>query len=143
MAVGILLHLLRRRRDGPTSCRTNKLSTSRTIASAFANAPRRGCPRRRSLAFSGTSLTTSVLDGDVPYTVNPQGVARRASPGTAAALRIEMATHPVALVRLALDASSKVENLRTQGRYQLVDITLREGPRLTLATDPATGFRSG
>ena len=88
----------------------------------------------------GDSMTTSVLDGDVPYTVNAQGAARRGSADAAAGLRIEMAAHPVALVRAALDASTVVANLRTQGRLQLVDITPRGGPKLTLSADRDTGF---
>jgi glyoxylase-like metal-dependent hydrolase (beta-lactamase superfamily II) len=88
----------------------------------------------------GNVVTTSVLDGDVPYTVSAQGVARRAPPATAASLSIEMATHPVGLIRLALDASSRVGNLRNQGRLAVVDITLRRGPRLTLAASRETGL---
>jgi glyoxylase-like metal-dependent hydrolase (beta-lactamase superfamily II) len=88
----------------------------------------------------GNVMTTSVLDGDVPYTVNAQGAARRAGPGTAANLRNEMYTHPVAVVRMSLDASTVVSNPRTLSEVQTVYIAPRQGPRLTLATDLKTGL---
>ena len=88
----------------------------------------------------GNVVATSILDGDIPYTINAQGTARRSNPGAAANLRNEMLTHPVALVRLALDASSAVSNLRTQGKLQTVDIAPHQGPRLTLAIDAKTGL---
>lgn len=88
----------------------------------------------------GNIVDTSVLDGDVAYTMNAQGAARRASARTGDGLRTAMQTHPVALVRMALDASAVVDNLRRQGRFQIVDIRPRQGPRLTLATDRETGL---
>ncbi len=88
----------------------------------------------------GNILTTSVLDGDVGYTVNAQGAARRSSANAAANLRAEMLTHPVALVRMALDPSTVVSNARTEGKAQLVDVTPQQGPRLTLAVDSKTGL---
>jgi glyoxylase-like metal-dependent hydrolase (beta-lactamase superfamily II) len=88
----------------------------------------------------GNVMTTSVLDGDVPYTVNAQGAQRRANSRTADNLRTELNTHPVAVVRLALDASAVVNNLRTEGKVRMVDIAPRQGPRLTLATDIKTGL---
>jgi len=87
----------------------------------------------------GNVTTTSVLDGEIPYTINA-GTPRRANSGTAASLWIEMETHPVALVRMALDAAATVNNVRTQGRLQLVDITLKRGPKLTLAVDQSTSL---
>src|SRR6185437_15675122 len=88
----------------------------------------------------GNILTTSVLDGDVAYVVNVQGTARRSNANAAARLRAEMLTHPVALVRVALDPSTVVSNARTEGKTQLVDITPKQGPRLTLAVDGKTGL---
>lgn len=88
----------------------------------------------------GNILTTAILDGDVAYTVNQQGVARRASTAMADNLRIEMENHPVALVRLALDKSTAVSNLRVEGQYDVVDIRPAQGPPLTLAVDRATGL---
>lgn len=80
----------------------------------------------------GNITTTAILDGDVAYNVNQQGVPRRAAVRN---LRAEMQTHPVALVRLALDPSTTVNNPRIEGKAQLVDITPKQGPRYTLAID--------
>jgi len=88
----------------------------------------------------GNVVTTSILDGDVPYNVNQQGTARRANPRTAANLRTEMQTHPVVLVRLALDPATVVSNPRTEGKAQLVDIAPKQGPHFTLAIDTKTGL---
>lgn len=88
----------------------------------------------------GNVLTTSVLDGDVAYAVNAQGAERRLNANAAAKLRTEMLTHPVTLVRVALDPSSVVSNGRTEGKAQLVDIASKQGPRLTLAVDGKTGL---
>ena len=88
----------------------------------------------------GNILTTSVLDGDVAYAVNAQGTARRLNADAGATLRAEMLTHPVALVRVALDPSTVVSNARTEGKVQLVDIAPKQGPRLTLAVDGKTAL---
>ena len=72
----------------------------------------------------GTNVNTAVLDGDVAYNVNPDGTARRANENMwPSLLRRELYTHPVALVRAALDPSTAVDNLRRQGNLQLVDVT--------------------
>jgi glyoxylase-like metal-dependent hydrolase (beta-lactamase superfamily II) len=88
----------------------------------------------------GNVLTTSVLDDDVAYAVNTQGAARRSIANEAVQLRVEMLTHPVVLVRVALDPSTVVSNPRTEGKAQLVDIAPKQGPRLTLAVDGQTGL---
>jgi len=85
----------------------------------------------------GNITTTAILDGDVAYNVNQQGAARRT---TARNLRTELQTHPVALLRLALDPSTAVTNPRTEGKAQLVDIAPKQGPRYTLAIDAKTGL---
>ena len=85
----------------------------------------------------GNITTTAILDGDVAYNVNQQGAARRTA---ARNLRTEMQTHPVALVRLALDPSTTVNNPRTEGKTQLVDIAPKQGPRYTLAIDAKTSL---
>lgn len=82
----------------------------------------------------GNILTTNVLDGDIPYTVTPQRT-RRANASAAEALRVDMLTHPVSLVRIALDPATVVDNARTEGHLEIVDIHPKEGPRVTLATD--------
>lgn len=86
----------------------------------------------------GTNVNTAVLDGDIAYNVAADGTARLANQNTAALLRRELYTHPVALVRVALDGSTAVDNLRTQGNLQLVDVTPSGGTRYTLAIDRET-----
>ena len=102
---------------------------------------------QRSQAFTSTAtlsrslgniVTTQVLDGDIAYTISEDGEARRG--GNAANLRIEMLTHPVVLVRTALDPATRVDNLRNRWNQQLVDITTGEGEALTLAVDRETGL---
>jgi hypothetical protein len=87
----------------------------------------------------GNNVATTVLDGDVAYTVTAQG-PRRANAATGETLRAAMLTHPVALVRIALDPSTAVDNLRTEGRLQVVDIHPKQGPRVTLAVDKESGL---
>ena len=103
--------------------------------------------RQRSQAFTSTAtlgrslgnvVTTQVLDGEIAYTVSEDGEARRG--GNAANLRLEILTHPVALVHTALAPATRVDNLRNQGDQQLVDITTRQGEEFTLAVDRETGL---
>ncbi len=101
--------------------------------------------RQRTQAFTSAAtlsrglenfVTTQVLDGDLSYTVNEDGEASRG--GNAANLRIEMLTHPVVLVRKALDPTTVVNNLRNQGNQQLVDITTEAGDQFILGIDRET-----
>jgi len=85
----------------------------------------------------GNITTTAILDGDVAYNVNQQGAPRRTATRN---LRTELQTHPVALMRLALDPSTTVTNPRTEGKAQLVDIAPQQGPRYTLAIDAKSGL---
>ena len=85
----------------------------------------------------GNITTTAILDGDIAYNLNPQGAPRRTAPRN---LRTELQTHPVALVRLALDPSTTVNNPRIEGKAQLVDIAPKQGPRYTLAIDAKTAL---
>jgi glyoxylase-like metal-dependent hydrolase (beta-lactamase superfamily II) len=86
------------------------------------------------------------LDGDITYTVNEKGEARRTAGGPGPvrsyelSLRIQMITHPVVLVRAALKPGAKVTNLRNQGEWQLVDITTDKGEKFTLAVDRVTAM---
>jgi len=85
-----------------------------------------------------------VLDGDIGYTVNEKGEARRSNGGGYQSIelpvRIQMITHPVVLVRAALKPEAKVTNLRNQGDWQLVDITTDKGEKFTLAVDRVAGL---
>ena len=88
----------------------------------------------------GTNVNTAALDGDIAYDVNPDGTPRPGNTNTAANLRNELYTHPVVLVRVALDSSTVVENPRNQGNLQLVDVTPEGGTRYTLALSRETGL---
>jgi glyoxylase-like metal-dependent hydrolase (beta-lactamase superfamily II) len=88
----------------------------------------------------GNVMTTSALDGDIAYTVNAQGAARRSNAAATENLRTEMYTHPVALIRAALDSSTVVSNPRYEDKVQLVDIAPKQGLRFTLATAAKTGL---
>jgi glyoxylase-like metal-dependent hydrolase (beta-lactamase superfamily II) len=94
----------------------------------------------------GLNRTTETLDGDVAYNIGagflaPQEAAPQPQAAGAAAARqrrVELLAHPVTIVRAALDATSRLSNLRRQGNLQLVDVTVRQGDTLTLAVDAAT-----
>ena len=53
-----------------------------------------------------------------------------------------MLNNPVALVRAALEPSTRMGNLRTEGTRQLADLALATGETLTLAIDTASGLPS-
>jgi glyoxylase-like metal-dependent hydrolase (beta-lactamase superfamily II) len=92
----------------------------------------------------GLNRTNETLDGDVAYNIGggflaaPQGGTPQpqpAGPAAARQRRMEMLAHPITIVRAALDPSSRLSNLRTQGNLRLVDVTVRQGDRLTLAVN--------
>jgi glyoxylase-like metal-dependent hydrolase (beta-lactamase superfamily II) len=92
----------------------------------------------------GLTRTNEVLDGDVAYNVRnaaaPGDAAQYQRVGGAAARqrRMDMLSHPLAIVRAALDPATRLGNLRRQGSMELVDVTLRQGDKLTLAADATT-----
>ena len=50
--------------------------------------------------------------------------------------RMELLSHPLAVVRVALEPTTKLGNLRRQGNVQLVEYSLySQGDKLTLAAD--------
>jgi len=92
----------------------------------------------------GLNRTNETLDGDVAYNIGggflsaPQTSAPQPQPAGGAAVRqrrVELLAYPVTIVRAALDPATKLSNLRTQGNLQLVDVTVRQGDRLTLAVN--------
>ena len=97
----------------------------------------------------GLNRTSETLDGDVAYNIGagflaPQGGAPQPQAAGAAAARqrrIELLAHPITIVRAALDATSRLSNLRRQGNLQLVDVTVRQGDTLRLAVDAAATNR--
>ena len=94
----------------------------------------------------GLNRTSETLDGDVAYNIGagflapPGGAQQPQAAGAAAARqrRVELLAHPITIVRAALDATSRLSNLRRQGNLQLVDVTVRQGDTLRLAADAAT-----
>ena len=96
----------------------------------------------------GLNRTNETLDGDVAYDIGAGFLAapqtgtpqpRPASPAAARQRRVELLAHPLTIVRAALDPSTKLSNVRTQGNVQLVDVTVRQGDTLTLAVN-ATSY---
>src|SRR5262245_633498 len=85
--------------------------------------------------YLGRNVTVAALDGEVAYNVGNDGRAVRAGAGAAAARRLEMLTHPVTLVRAALDQGARVSNPRIEGGVQLVDVVTLQGDKITMAVD--------
>ena len=92
----------------------------------------------------GLNRTNETLDGDFAYNIGggflaaPQTGTPQPQPAGGAAVRqrrVELLAYPVTIVRAALDPTTKLSNLRTQGNLQLVDVTVRQGDRLTLAVN--------
>ncbi len=97
----------------------------------------------------GLNRSSETLDGDVAYNIGGGFLAaptagtpqpQPAGPAAARQRRVELLAHPITIVRAALDPSSKLSNLRKQGRLQLVDVTVREGDTLTLAVNATSGL---
>ena len=74
----------------------------------------------------------------IAYSISPNGNATRASDAVARDRIADMYHHPVVIVRAALDPAAKVANVRTAGSERAVDVTTRDGARLTLAVDQST-----
>src|SRR5687768_11732366 len=100
----------------------------------------------------GLNRTNETLDGDVAYNIGggflaaPQAGTPQPQPAGAAAARqrrVELLAHPVTIVRIALDPTSKLSNLRRQGDLQLVDVTVRQGDTLTLAVHGTSNLPRG
>jgi glyoxylase-like metal-dependent hydrolase (beta-lactamase superfamily II) len=92
----------------------------------------------------GLNRTNETLDGDLAYNVGGGFLAapqtgtpqpQPAGPAAARQRRVELLAHPLTIVRAALDARSKLSNVRKQGNLALVDVTVHQGDTLTLAVD--------
>jgi glyoxylase-like metal-dependent hydrolase (beta-lactamase superfamily II) len=87
-----------------------------------------------------------VLDGDVAFETAYDGKVKRSARWIDGVLqedgvhmrRMWKLNNPIAAVRAALEPDSTLRNLRTQGGLSLIDVTLKEGDRLTLAFDRTT-----
>ena len=77
----------------------------------------------------------AALDGAVAYNLGANGRAVRAGQQAVRARRLDMLSNPVVLVRAALEASTRVANVRVERALQLADITVATGETLTLAID--------
>ena len=97
----------------------------------------------------GVNRTNETLDGDVAYNIGggflaaPQSGTPQPQPAGAAAARqrrVELLAHPIMIVRVALDPTSKLSNLRKQGSVQIIDVTVRQGDTLTLAVNATTNL---
>src|SRR5689334_14446682 len=82
----------------------------------------------------------ALLDGDVAYNLAANGRAARAGGQAVRARRVDMLNNPVALVRAALEASTRITNVRAERTLQLGDVTVATGETLTLAIDAASGL---
>jgi hypothetical protein len=85
--------------------------------------------------LGGPNPAVTLLDGDVAFNTGPNGRPVRAGAQAARARRFDMLNNPVVLVRAALEASTRVTNLRAERTLQLGDITVATGETLTLAID--------
>ncbi len=81
---------------------------------------------------------TLYLDGQIPYNIGANGRAVRANEAAGRARRLEMLNNPVVIVRIALDPSTRLSNVRTQGGLQLVDVVTAAEDKMTLAMDAAS-----
>jgi glyoxylase-like metal-dependent hydrolase (beta-lactamase superfamily II) len=97
----------------------------------------------------GLNRTNETLDGDAAYNIGggflaaPQSGTPQPQPAGPAAVRqrrMEMLAHPVTIVRAALDPTSTLSKLRTQGTLRLVDVRVRQGDTLTLAVHATSGL---
>jgi len=87
--------------------------------------------------------TNLILDGDIAYDVAPDGKAARIPRWVDGVLHLDgphmrrawMNNNPVVAVRTALDPATKVGSPRREGKLTVVDLTLKEGDKLSLAID--------
>ena len=97
----------------------------------------------------GLNRTNETLDGDLAYDIGggflaaPQTGTPQPRPAGAAASRqrrVELLSHPITIVRAALDPGTRLSNLRKQGTVQLVDVTVAQGDTLTLAVNAGSNL---
>src|SRR5262245_6069137 len=84
------------------------------------------------------ALARQGLDGAQAYNVNAQGAANVG--GDVRDRRMWFYPNPVTLVRGILTSAATVANRRQQDGLTLVDVTLKEGDRLTLAVRPQSNL---
>ena len=82
----------------------------------------------------GFQLQRQGLDGNVAYGIDVQGMVNRG--GDVRDRRMWFYTNPVTAVRAVLTGAATVANRRQQNGLTLVDLTLKEGDKITLAVRP-------
>ena len=90
--------------------------------------------------FRGPDPITQVfgIDGDVAYSVAPDGSAQRAPQTVAMEQRATFYHHPVPLLRATLLGNATVSNVRTEDGLVLADFATSDGNTLTMAVDSTT-----
>ena len=88
--------------------------------------------------MDGDTRANQFLDGDVAWNMGPNGKPVRAGEAAARARRIDMLNNPLVIVRAALNPSTKLSNLRTEGKAQVMDLITAQGDRVRLAVDTDT-----
>ncbi len=73
-----------------------------------------------------------VLDGQVAFNVNAEGQATRVGALAETDRRHDIYHHPLTLLRSAMDANTRVGNVRNAGNTRQADITTAAGPVVTL-----------
>src|SRR5262245_63279381 len=91
--------------------------------------------------YIGDAPTRAIqgLDGTVAFNVN--ATTQNATPAFGNQVRdrrLEYLRHPLTLVRAALGPNAKLSNSRTQGTERMVDISIDDLPKLTLAINATT-----
>jgi glyoxylase-like metal-dependent hydrolase (beta-lactamase superfamily II) len=87
-----------------------------------------------------------ILDGDIAFDIAPDGTASRIPRWNESVHQIDgihtrrmwMLSNPVTAVRAALDPATRIGAMRQQEDVVAIDLTLKEGDRLTLGIDRAT-----
>jgi glyoxylase-like metal-dependent hydrolase (beta-lactamase superfamily II) len=111
--------------------------------------------RNMSFTFALKALTSwapynQVLDGDLAYDIDPDGKAARVPRFSQTAWQVDGVhmrrmwelNNPVALIRTALKPTTTLSHARSQrywsGNIWLIDLTLKEGDKLTMAFSTRT-----
>jgi len=96
--------------------------------------------REAQFLFAGATVQRQEfgVDGDIAYSVGEDGTATRASEWVGRERQREMLHHPITIIRAALEHDSKVSDVRSDGNFQLVDITNAKGDVFTLSIDRTT-----
>ena len=80
----------------------------------------------------------SGIDGNIAYDVGPDGSARRARDTVAEERRSTFYHHPLPLVRAVLTNAASIGDSRSDGAFELAEITTGSGKMFTLAVDATT-----